>query len=260
VSRQERADTPLFGRKVLVTRRSTLGSDVTVALEALGAEVVVAPTVEIVDAEDPQPLDDALSSLREGDWIAFTSAPAVDAVAARVAAGVPLDVSVRIASVGPSTTRAVEARLSPRKVELAPAAEFRGEALAASFASIDLHRRRVLLPVSDLAPAILALALTRQGAEVCRVIAYRTVMPPGAAEQLKAALVAVDAVTFASPSAVENFLAAAGERGRAIPAVVIGKSTAAAAERVGLRVVATASAPSAEGLVAAVVSHLARMP
>ena len=249
----------LCGRRVLITRRSTLGSDLAEALEALGAEVVVAPTVEILPVEDPRPLDDALAALRGGDWIAFTSAHGVAAVADRLLASeLPLDPGVHIASVGPSTTRAVLERLSPRRVELAPVSEFRGEALAAVFAPLDLRGRRVLLPVSDLAPAILALALTRQGAEVCRVIAYRTVMPEGAAERLAAALTALDAATFASPSAVENFVAAAGERGRTVPAVVIGKSTAAAASRLGLKVVGVASAPSVAGLAAAVVRHLAR--
>ncbi len=67
----------------------------------------------------------------------------------------------------------------------------------------------------------------------------------------------VDIVVFASPSAVEGFLAAAGEAGREVRAAVIGPTTAEAARAAGLTVVAEADPSTLDGLADAIASALA---
>jgi uroporphyrinogen-III synthase len=73
------------------------------------------------------------------------------------------------------------------------------------------------LPVSDRAAETVERGLSARGARVDRVIAYRTVATSGEglAQRLRAG---VDVAVFASPSAVEAFVGAAGAPGRAVPA------------------------------------------
>ena len=67
-----------------------------------------------------------------------------------------------------------------------------------------------------------------------------------------------DLLAFASPSAVDGFARAAGERARGLPAVAIGPTTAVAARAAGFEVRAVAQPSTAEGLVAAALEALGR--
>ena len=68
---------PLAGKRVVVTRAPEQASELIRALEALGAEVLLLPTVGFAPAEDPAELDAAFARLAEFDWILFTSQNAV---------------------------------------------------------------------------------------------------------------------------------------------------------------------------------------
>ena len=114
-----------------------------------------------------------------------------------------------------------------------------------------MQGRRVLLPVSDRAAETVSRGLTALGALVDRVVAYRTVSADGGQALAQMLRDGVDAAVFASPSAVEAFAAFAGEEGRAVPAAVIGPTTAQAARTAGLTVLAVAQPSTAEGMLAA---------
>ena len=47
---------PLFGQRIVVTRDRTQAADLAEPLEALGAEALLLPVIEIREAQDPQPL------------------------------------------------------------------------------------------------------------------------------------------------------------------------------------------------------------
>jgi uroporphyrinogen-III synthase len=103
---------------------------------------------------------------------------------------------------------------------------------------------------------VLPAGLRSKGAVVDVVVAYRTVAPADLKEQIRAALHGgIDVATFASPSAVENFVARAGDLGSGLAAAVIGPVTERAARHAGLRVVAVASPSTAEGLAFALAGH-----
>jgi len=225
-----------------------------VALRELGATVVEVPLIAVGPPLDGAPLDAALRALEGYDWLVFTSANAVRAVAGRVRA---LGLEPRFprgASVGPATTDAVDEHLPACAIEMEPLADFRAEGLLAAFPDEAVRGRRFLLPVSDKARDVLGDGLARRGGRVERVVAYRTLPPPEAATALAQALAeGVDAVTFASPSAVDNFVELAPTLGAAVPSAVIGPVTEARARSVGLRVIATAEPSTAEGLAAALV-------
>jgi uroporphyrinogen III methyltransferase/synthase len=68
---------PLFGQRIVVTRPAGEAERSAAVLEALGAETILAPTVEIRRLTDPGPLDAAIDRLPEFDWLVFTSSNGV---------------------------------------------------------------------------------------------------------------------------------------------------------------------------------------
>ncbi|HEV8145890.1 MAG TPA: uroporphyrinogen-III C-methyltransferase, partial [Bryobacteraceae bacterium] len=60
---------PLFGQRIVVTRDSRQAADLAEPLEALGAEALLLPVIEIQPAADPVPLDRAIAQLETYDWL-----------------------------------------------------------------------------------------------------------------------------------------------------------------------------------------------
>jgi uroporphyrinogen-III synthase len=251
----------LAGRVVVVTRDEPPHGPLTRRLEAEGARVLAWPTIALEPPRDPAPLERALGRLEQYDWLLLTSPRAVAAVAARISR---LPERLRVAAVG-AATAAAAAELGWR-VDRVPD-EYHGEALAAAFAAAgDAAGARLLYPAADRAGEQLPDALATLGARVDRVEAYVVATAPldPAARLAEAELGGVDAVTFASPSAVEGLAAALGERELArllerAPAVVIGPATERALARRGLRPGATAHPSTLDGLVEAVVEVRTRL-
>ncbi len=103
-------DRPLFGRTVLVTRPEGESDRSAAALEGLGAEVLLAPTVAIRPSKTHGPLDDAIARLQEFDWLVFTSTNGVTHFLDRLdSLGRDLRVlgHLKIAAIGPSTAQAL---------------------------------------------------------------------------------------------------------------------------------------------------------
>jgi hydroxymethylbilane synthase len=254
---------PLAGRSVLVTRAREQAGGLVAALRAAGAEPVEAPTIRIVDAHDPTPLDRALAGLGDGDyaWVVFTSTNAVQRVLSRLAArgedATAFD-RVKVAAVGDAT--AARLREAGGSVDLVPARPT-ADGIVAELTDRVLVGHRVLLPQGSLARDGLARGLRAVGAVVDAVEVYRTVpetvLPTDVGSRI--ARGEVDVVTFASPSAVRNLAALLGGtlaplRGATIACV--GPTTAEAARAAGLAVDLVADDPSVGGLVAALVGHL----
>jgi len=243
------AEDSLRGRRVLVTRH---WPELMTGLASRGAIASEVPLIELRPPSDPRPLDAALGDLGRYDWMVFTSAHAVEAIAARLKAlGASLPSNVSLASVGPATTAAAQAAWPGVRVEIEPATEFRGAGLVSALAPAVGKGQRVLLPVSDRAAETVSRGLTARGALVDRVVAYRTVSADGGQALAQMMRDGVDAAVFASPSAVEAFAAFAGADGRTVPAAVIGPTTAEAARAAGLTVLAIAEPSTAEGMLTA---------
>jgi uroporphyrinogen-III synthase len=244
--------------RVLVTRQPEQAGALREGLMALGAFVVEVPLIEILPPLDPGPLEDALAALERHQWVAFTSANAVQAVADRLAArGQPWPAGTRVASVGAATSAALAARLPDAPVSLEPATEHSAEGLLRAFEAQRLERCRVLLPASERARDVLPRGLRERGAQVTVVPAYRNVAPPDLTDRLAQALAGgIDLVTFASPSAVEGFVAAGPSRPWP-KAAVIGPVTEQAARSAGFAVAAVAVPSTAAGLVASIGAWIA---
>ena len=245
----------LEGRRLVVTRQKSQAGSLVERLRSLGASVIEVPAIEIVAPPELGPLDAALEDLDRYDWVVLTSANAVNAVLSRltVLGRYPKlsGAARRVASVGPATTAALKASFPEDRVALEPRADFRATGLLGAFSTEKLQGRRVLVPASTEAREELARGLRDMGAVVDVVAAYSTVEPPDLGDAVTHALdQGFDLALFASPSAVEAFTRAAGERAKGLPVAVIGPTTEAAARAAGLDVRGVASPSTLEALVA----------
>lgn len=247
---------PLAGRRVLITRRGQQSGRLSARLGELGASVLEMPEISVAPPLDGAPLDRELRRLEQYGWVVFASPNAVHFVRTRMdelglgrrmlggEGGGP----VRVASLGPATSQAFAVHFPEGTLGLEPEGDFRPEGLLRAFERCPLEGRRVLLPVPEGARDLLGPGLRARGAHVEEVVAYRTVLPEGAGEGVRALLgQGVDLAVFGSPSAVEGFVAVAGEEAR-VAAVVTGSVTEQAARAAGLEVALVATASTAEGL------------
>src|SRR5256885_6845607 len=104
---------PLAGRRIAVTRAREQAGTLVRELEALGAEVVAAPTIRMARLTDLAALRAALTRVPPYDWIVFTSQNAVQAVCDRLLEWelAPRDVARAAgAAIGPATAEALVRR------------------------------------------------------------------------------------------------------------------------------------------------------
>jgi len=192
-------------RAVVVTRDEPRDGPLCASLRARGLEVLWWPVVRIAPPADPRPLEEALARAAELDWIVFASRHAVEAVVSRC----PSPPCAHIAAVGTATAAAL--RESGWTPEVVPA-EAHAEALVAALAAEVRPGTRVLLPASSRALPALGEGLRRLGAQVLQVEAYRNEAAPLDVDAVRAAIDAraIGAVTFTSPSCVEELERALG--------------------------------------------------
>ena len=245
---------PLFGQRIVITRDHSQAGDLSRRLRMLGAEAIEMPTIAVQPAQDPGPLLAAIERLESYDWLIFTSANGVrfflDALAAS-----PRDLRAlraRICAIGPSTRRSIEA--AHLKVDLMPA-EYVAESLVAAFAGEDLSGKRILLPRAAVARDVVPEELTRRGAHVDVVEAYRTVIPDDAATRAQSVFGGHRPhwIVFTSSSTIRNFLAVAPKDAlHGIRIASIGPVTSETARSYGLEPEIQAESFTIDGLVEAI--------
>ena len=259
---REGAARPLSGRRIVVTRPEEQAASMLEALSAQGAEVLAAPGIRFEPPLDWHPVDRAIETASDYDWILFTSASAVDWFCDRVRElGRGLDAArPRIAAVGPATGRALSKR--GLRAALTPG-KFVAEEVFCSLREADEVRgRRFLFPSADIARETLPELLREAGASVDKVNVYRTVSNARALEGVRERVLAdeIDVVTFTSGSTVRSFFqdcepSALGDK---FLAASIGPVTSAALRDCGVEPAIEASESTAEGLVRAVIEYFER--
>jgi uroporphyrinogen-III synthase len=216
-------------KRVVVTRSEPSDGPLSSELRNLGLPVLLWPAVAVEMAEQG-PLRAALERVESFDWIVFASRHAVAAVT-QITTTAPA--GVRIAAVGQATAQVLRQRGWP--VDLLPS-EANAAALVEAFAAAGIKGARILFPASSRALPTIAAGLTQLGAEVTQVEAYRTEASAGLnVEDCRSWITrgAIGAVTFASPSAVDELEHALGKDDfdrllSAAAAVAIGPTTARA--------------------------------
>ncbi len=252
---------PLFGLKIVVTRARSQAREFMAALEALGADVVAFPVIRIAPPPDPGPLAAAAASVRDYDWVVFTSVNGVDRFhAALEEAGRDARAlaRARIAAIGPATAAALETW--GVRADLVPDTYVAESVLEAMAALGSLRGARVLLPRAYGAREVLPAGLEALGATVEEVEAYRSVPDAEGAAEVRRRLAAgeIDIVTFTSSSTVTQFVEAVGGNLHGAVAACIGPITANTAREAGLPVPIVAETHTIRGLIAALLRHCAQ--
>jgi uroporphyrinogen III methyltransferase/synthase len=206
---------PLAGRSVVITRTLDQSRKLAEPLEALGAEVLAMPVLEVTDPPDPSAVDAAIAQLASYDWVVLTSTNAVDRFFARLVfvdrTGEALS-HVRIAVVGKATAAHMrEKGVSP---DLVPD-EARAEGLVAAFRTRGVGAGcRILLPRALVAREVLPEQLREMGATVDVVPVYQTTpVDPDPAVLGRLRDGTVDAVTFTSGAIARAFVSAIKDAG-----------------------------------------------
>ena len=247
---------PLFGRRVVVTRTRTQAGVLSARLRELGAAVEEVPVIRVEDPVDGgAALARAVAAVGSYDWVVLTSPNGAARFCAGLRDGRDL-AGVRLAAIGPGTAQVLAehhlvADLVPER--------YVAEGLLEAFADPPGTGGRVLLARAAVARDVLPEGLRSRGWGVDVVPAYRTV-PVELDEADVRRIAASDVVTFTSSSTVEHLVAAVGPD--AVPPVVacIGPVTAATARELGLAVTVEAPVHTVDGLVDALVGHLAPEP
>jgi uroporphyrinogen-III synthase len=248
---------PLAGKRIVVTRARGQSSSLVTALTELGAEVIELPTIEIVPLESYETLDEVLRNIAGYQWLIVTSVNTVKVLAERLTV-LELDPAtccgLRKAAIGSATARAMLEQ--GMAADVIPK-QYVAESLLAELGD-EVKGSRILLARATIARDVIPEELTRRGAQVDVVDAYRTVIPEGAVDRLREVFSDLsqlpDAVTFTSSSTVKHFFALwreAGFTGRPenIAALSIGPITSETLCEFGWEPAAEAAEHCLEGLI-----------
>jgi uroporphyrinogen III methyltransferase/synthase len=254
-------DLPLFGQRIVITRPIDEAERSAATLESLGAEVLIAPTVEIRPLESHEELDRAIGRLIEFDWLVFTSANGVQGFLERLdflgrdsrALG-----HLKLATIGPATAEAL--RRYHLKADLVPRS-FRSEDLAEALMP-HVAGGRVLLARADRGRTVLKDEL-QDISHVEQVAVYRNTdadaLPPTVVERIEQG--SLDWITLTSSAITErlhSLLSEAGRDrvGREIRLASLSPVTSETARRLGWSVAAEAKVYTWAGLVDAIVEKV----
>lgn len=248
---------PLAGLRVLVTGSDIQASALERELRRQGAEPVRLPTIRIAPAADVAALREAVDRAVAGevDWLVLTSANAVPPLVMELKGR---SLAAGVAVVGERTAQALAgAGIDVRLISRGAGAD----ALVAELERGGVSGSRVLCLLSDRARPTLVEGLRALGAEVEIATAYRTeavtTVDPAIRDRIRAGQ--IDAITFASPSAVESFRALVGADLPALSGaafIAIGPTTERSLRAVGLPVHAIAGEQDAGGFIMALRTYL----
>ena len=250
---------PLFGQRIVVTRRTEQAAGFAARLTELGADVLEVPTIKLGEPLERMALVDALLEINSYEWLIFTSANGVTAFFElffkrfqdlRDLGG------ARIAAVGPAT--AAKLRELHLQVDLTPE-EFTGAKVAEAFEKYqNVENVKMALFRAEVAGRDLPQALMEAGAIVDDIAVYRTEPETedrtGAAARLSAE--GADWVVFTSSSTVEHFharfdLPALRKQFPKLKLASIGPETSKAIRALKLEPTLEAKQHTTDGLIAA---------
>ncbi len=250
---------PLAGKHVLVTGTRRFAASLETAFRPSHADVLLAPTLEILPGSQPAELRAALERAASGafDWLVLTSQQSVPAL---TAFGVErLHGQVRVAVVGTSTAQAVRADGLP--VDLMPEVQT-GPGLVAAFRKLDVQGKSVLCLLGNTASDTVPAGLAEAGMKVTRVESYQSRPIDTIPDEVREAvhLGRIDLVVFASPLTVTTLTEQLGADLAALSGaclVAMGATTRHAMERAGLPVHVESPEPTPHGIVAACIAWFA---
>ncbi|MBI5908987.1 MAG: uroporphyrinogen-III synthase [Betaproteobacteria bacterium] len=252
----------LAGRRVVVTRPAGQTAHLAALIRAAGGEPVLFPALEILDAENLQPLAALVERLEAFDLAIFVSANAVDKALALVQARRAWPAGLRVATVGRGSERALERH--GFAAVIAPGERFDSEALLALPELKDVAGKRVVIFRGDGGRELLGDTLAARGATVEYAECYRRSRPKADTALLLALWQQrqLDAFTVTSSEGLTNLHDMLGEAGRQClkntPLYAPHERIAAAARALGVQTVVL-TGPGDEGLVAGLAAFFAKV-
>ncbi|MBI4801680.1 MAG: uroporphyrinogen-III C-methyltransferase [Elusimicrobia bacterium] len=197
---------PLFGKKIVVTRSREQAGVLARELSALGAEVIIFPSIKVEPVGSFSALDREIKGLGGYNWVVFTSVNGVEVFFNRLKK-LGLDArrfgDAKAAAIGPATARAL--RLEGIEADAVPEKYISEEILKALGKVKGL---KILLPRAAAARDALYAGLKKAGALVTDIPTYNTLPDRGNLAELRRLLEegAVSLITFTSSSTVTGFL------------------------------------------------------
>ena len=252
----------LAGRRVVVTRPAGQTAHMAALIRAAGGEPVLFPALEILDAEDLQPVLALIERLDAFELAIFVSANAVDKALALVQARRAWPAGLRVATVGRGSARALQ-RHGFAEV-IAPSERFDSEALLDLPELKDVAGKRVVIFRGDGGRELLGDTLAARGAAVEYAECYRRGRPKADTAPLLALWERrqLDAFTVTSSEGLANLCDMLGEAGRQwlkqTPLFAPHERIAAAARALGVQTVVL-TGPGDEGLIAGLAAFFAKV-
>jgi uroporphyrinogen-III synthase len=262
-SAAQKVSQSLQGKVILITRPLSQSQDSVKMIERHGGLPVVIPMIEILDPDDWYPVDHSIVNLKGYDGVIFTSQNGVERFLGRIKTinveALKVLATRRIYAVGEKTRASLENAQIP--VTLVPE-RFSANDLLSALQKEPLAGKRFLFAKGSMVKGEIPTALRASHAVVDEIEVYRTEGASGAFfGALDRALKnrEIDALTFFSPSAVQNFThAIVPENSWESVTACIGPSTTQAAESAGFAKIITPPEATAESLINALVQYFER--
>jgi uroporphyrinogen-III synthase len=253
---------PLAGRTIVVTRPQDRADEMIAAVVQLGGEALVCPMIEAKPLPGAEAHREVLDKLDRFDWLIFTSAAAVEAFHLWLQQlGInELPHALRIIVVGDKTAAAVQEQ-GWRVDAIAEYASAEGVVTTLVQQGVELNTT-ILFPRALKGRDTIPQEMEKIGARIVVLPVYQTVpVIPNNLEDLRARLRQrkIDAITFTSPSAVQQFfrLLPLNEWPilREICLAAIGRTTATAIREHGLRASVMPQTTSAVALIETIAEY-----
>jgi uroporphyrinogen III methyltransferase/synthase len=244
----------LSGLRIGVTRPASRSAKLSALLASEGAEAVEIPAIQTMAIKDTPELENALSSLRGGEWFVFTSPAGVEVFFDKLfeyGKDARSLAQSRFAVIGKATAaalreRGISADLAPQTYNGAALGCLLVDTITKSGGAAPL----VILPRSRIAGADVTDALSAAGIGFADIPIYESAPPPHRDDPafMEILTEGLDWLTFTSASTVRGFVEIAGAertaalQKRGLRALCIGKATAEAALRAGFDVVTAKNA------------------
>lgn len=264
MAKSSATNSPLAGRRIVITRPREQAAEWRAPLVALGAEVIELPLIQVTKHYDKQTLVEIFAELTQYEWIVFTSANGARFFFEEFLKGFD-DIRalglVRIAVVGEATADVI--RGLHLRVDLQPKKANAEELAQTLIERESIDSAKVLVVTGNLNRDTLVTKLHEARAIVDTLPIYKTEETDLAADPVAGDFRAkgADAILFASPSAAQSFFDQAAAlklsaKARRPLCGSIGATTTAAMKQLGLPVDFEAAQSSLDGLVAALLPKL----
>jgi uroporphyrinogen III methyltransferase/synthase len=249
---------PLFGKRILVPRSGSQAATIVSRLLELGAQPVLAPTIDIQPPDSWPDVDRALERIRDFDWVVFTSVNGVNFLLNRLwETGGDLRRlgNARLAAIGEGTAQALS--FYHLRADLVPES-FRAEALAEALKP-HVTGRRVLWARASRGRDVLTAELRAAGADLEELVVYRNLdvaaLDPEVIREIESGQ--IDWLCLSSPSIARSLHrllspAAREQIGKTTRVASISPVTTAAAAEMGLPAHVEATTYTWDGILEAI--------